>query len=201
MDDASKVTEWLSAARGGSVDALGQVLEVHRAYLLRIANEELADDLRAKGGASDLVQETFLEAHRDFGGFRGATESDFQAWLRGLLLHRVANFARHYRGTQKRGVGREVPLEGVAQAGSPGGTLPAGVLSPSGQAEAAEEAKALEAALARLPEDYRQVITLRYHQERSFEEIGQALGRSAEAVRKLWWRAIERLQREMDAPS
>src|SRR5262245_63554352 len=66
----------LSAARSGSVDALGQMLEAHRAYLLHVANQELASDLQAKGGGSDLVQETFLEAHQDFARFQGSTEDE-----------------------------------------------------------------------------------------------------------------------------
>ena len=54
-------------------------------------------------------------------------------------------------------------------------------------------------ALARLPEDYRRVIALRYEQGQSFADIGQAMGRSSEAVRKLWFRAIERLRKELNA--
>ena len=101
----------LPAARAGSREALGRVLEACRAYLLRIANEGVSADVQAKGGASDLVQETFLEAHRDFAHFQGNSEAELLAWLRCLLLNNMANFARAYRATGKRQVGREVPLE------------------------------------------------------------------------------------------
>ena len=57
------MNEWLEAARQGSPDALGQVLEYCRPYLLAVANEQLETDLQAKAGASDLVQDTFVEAH------------------------------------------------------------------------------------------------------------------------------------------
>jgi RNA polymerase sigma-70 factor (ECF subfamily) len=63
-----------------------------------------------------------------------------------------------------------------------------------------EQDRALQAALGRLPEDYRRVITLRYEQQLSFEEIGQLLHRSPDAARKLWARAVERLQEELDPP-
>jgi RNA polymerase sigma-70 factor, ECF subfamily len=178
----------LSAARSGSVEALGQMLQAHRAYLLHIANEELAADLQAKGGASDLVQDTFLEAHRDFARFQGSTEEELLAWLRGLLRHRIANFVRRYRDTQKRGLDQEVALDGVLADDLP---------SPSGEAAALEQALLLQRAMEGLPDDYRQVIALRYQEQLGFEEIGQRLGRSAEAARKLWWRAIERLQQEL----
>src|SRR5262249_2148327 len=102
---------WLAAARAGSNEALGCLLKQCEAFLLAIAHRELDDDLRAKGGASDLVQETFLEAQRDFSQFRGSSEEEFLAWLRQLLRNNVANFSRRYRATQKRIVRDEISLD------------------------------------------------------------------------------------------
>lgn len=62
-----KLANWIAAARDGSDDALGESLEACRAYLLLVARQEIDPALMAKAGASDLVQETFLEAQRDFG--------------------------------------------------------------------------------------------------------------------------------------
>src|SRR5262245_29096719 len=101
---------WLSAARDGSRDALGKALDSCRRYLLHVARHEVDPDLQAKGGASDLVQETFLEAHRAFDHFHGDSEVELRAWLRQLLHHRAAKFWRHYRATQKRRLARETPL-------------------------------------------------------------------------------------------
>src|SRR5215472_3181235 len=97
---------WLARARAGDREALGRALEVCRRYLLLIAERQLDDDLRAKGGASDLVQETFLEAQRDFARFEGTSPEELRAWLRQVLLHNVGAFTRRYRGTTKRAVGR-----------------------------------------------------------------------------------------------
>jgi RNA polymerase sigma-70 factor (ECF subfamily) len=188
----------LAAARAGSRDALGQLLEACRAYLLRIANEGVAADVQAKGGASDLVQETFLEAHRDFARFQGSTEADLLAWLRCLLLNNVANFARCYRDTGKRQVGREVPLERGDSSGAGEARFVANTSSPSTEAMAHEKAEAVAQALERLPEDYRRVITLRNQERREFDEIGRLMERSADAARRLWSRAIERLQQELE---
>ena len=71
---------YVTTARGGSREALGEALESCRAYLLLVANRELDDDLQAKGAPSDLVQETFLEAQRDLNasaahGTRGYSSS------------------------------------------------------------------------------------------------------------------------------
>src|SRR5205823_4133645 len=78
---------WLSAARDGSRDALGRALEACRRYLLCVAHQQLNRDLQAKGGASDLVQETFLEAQSSFDRFHGSSEVELRAWLRQLLHH------------------------------------------------------------------------------------------------------------------
>jgi RNA polymerase sigma-70 factor (ECF subfamily) len=195
---ASEMARWLSAARGGSQEALGQALEACRGYLLLVAQRELDPALHAKGGASDLVQETFLEAQRDFPRFQGTSETELLAWMRRLLLNNLANFARRYRDTDKRQLGREVALDAEQSTSTPAGAVRADTPTPSVQAMAHEQAQALQRALERLPEDYRQVITLRYQEERSFEEIGAQLKRTPNAARKLWARALERLQEEME---
>jgi RNA polymerase sigma-70 factor (ECF subfamily) len=184
----------LSAARAGSQDALGQALEACRGYLLQIAQEELGGQLQAKGGASDLVQETLLDAVRAFGQFRGQTETELLQWLRRLLLNNLADFARLYRQTGKRQIDREVHLETGDSSAERDGGLGAALPSPSGHAINREQEQALQRALAELPEDYRQVVLLRYREERSFEEIGHIMGRSANAIRKLWLRAVQRLK-------
>lgn len=199
MTEATRdFTHWLVEARAGSREALGHVLDLCRRYLLLIAERQLGPELRAKGGASDLVQETFLEAQRDFARFYGDSEAELLAWLRTLLSHNIANFARRYRETGMRAVGREIPLDGTGSSHSGNPALAAGDPSPSSLANNHEQADLLYQALARLPDDYRDVVRLRYLEERSFEEIGQRLNRSADAARKLWARAMERLRQEWE---
>jgi RNA polymerase sigma-70 factor (ECF subfamily) len=195
-----QIEAWLAAARQGSSEALGHLLEACRPYLLQVANDNLAADLQAKQGASDLVQETFLEAQRDFGRFSGLTEGEMLAWLRCILLNNLANLTRHYRNTGKRQVQREVdlahlPLEEMA------GPLEDQGVSPSSQERARERDEALERALAQLSEDQREAIRLRNYERLSFEEVGQRLGRSGGAARKLWSRAVEHLQRILEPPN
>ncbi len=192
---------WLPAARAGSREALGKLLEATRQYLHNIAQQELDPDLRAKNSPSDVVQETFVEVQRAFERFQGDTEAELLAWMRQLLLHRVGKLRRRYRDTQKRRLAREVALGGDDSSDGPVGGLAANMPSPSGQAMEHEQAQALQAALGRLPEDYRRVITLRYEEQLTFEEIGQLLQRSPDAARKLWARAVERLHEELDPPS
>ena len=190
----------LQAARAGSTDAIGQVLERYRKYLLLVANDELEADLQGKLGPSDLVQDSFLEAHRDFGRFRGGSEAELQAWLRRILLNNVANAIRQFRRTGKRRISMEVSLD---TSGSGSRERPQPVVetpSPRSKAIAREQEEALDRALVRLPEHYREVLLEHHRDKRTFEEIAGDLARSTGAVRKLWTRAIQMLQEEMGRP-
>jgi RNA polymerase sigma-70 factor (ECF subfamily) len=196
MSGSNDVARRLAAARAGSREALGAALEACRAYLLLIAREELDPDLRAKGGSSDLVQETFLEAHRDFGQFGGDNEQELKAWLRRMLVNNVANFTRRFRAA-KRQAAAEVSLNAAPSSAARVGQLAAASPPPDQQTLARERNEAVRRALDRLPEDYRQVLNLRYEEGCSFETIGERLGRSSNAAQKLFARAVERLQQEL----
>ena len=76
-----------------------------------IANEVIGPELQAKLGASDLVQDTFLEAQRHLGVFRGQTKAETTAWLRKILECRLANIRRSYLATEKRAANREVTID------------------------------------------------------------------------------------------
>lgn len=187
----------LAAARAGSLQALGQLFEGFRRYLLLVANQALAADLQAKAGPSDLVQETFLQAQKNLAGFAGHTERDFLAWLHGILMNNVAALNRHYHGTRKRQVCREVPLPAKDATIDWSWPLPARAESPSWQASAKEEAESVQRALQHLPEQYLQVILMRNRDGCSFAAIGERMNRSENAARMLWVRAFKQLVQEM----
>jgi RNA polymerase sigma-70 factor (ECF subfamily) len=197
-ESAPDAGQWLPSARAGSREALGKALETCRNYLLLVAERMMDPELHAKGGASDLVQETFLEAQRDFVRFQGNSEEELLAWLRQILLNNVANFTRRFHGTGKRDPRREVPVGADDSSHLTGPVLPDPRLTPSSQAIEREQAQALHKALQRLPEDYRQALVMRYLEGRSFEEISQALQRTPAAVRKLWLRALKQLRQEWE---
>jgi RNA polymerase sigma-70 factor, ECF subfamily len=191
IDSLPNISAQLAAARTGSTEALGQALSECRSYLLQIARRQLARELRAKGGASDLVQETFLEAQQHFDHFHGTSTAELRAWLSHLLRHRAAKFGRRYRTTAKRRLACEIPA---------GSSLPADIRTPSVEAADEEQLHLIRSAIAHLPDDYRRVMTLRYEQGLKFEEIGRQLGRSADAVRMLWARALQAVKHELRPP-
>lgn len=197
---AGRFPDWIDALRQGQVEASRELVETCRDYLLLVAHRNLDDDLQRKVGASDLVQETFLHAHEKFAQFRGSSSEELLAWLRRILLNHVVDENRKYRQSGKRQISRERFL---TQGPKTDGGVPepaAHDKSPSSAAIAHEEAVALSAAMQRLPDDYRQVLLLRTWQRLPFEEVGRRLNRSPDAARKLWTRAIERLEGELGLP-
>ena len=147
-----------------------------------------------KCAPSDLVQETALDAHRDFEHFQGERQEEFFAWLRKILLDNAATARRHYQYTRKRQLSREVSLDASSAVR---GQLCDDQISPRSALARIERQCLVERAIARLSDDYQTILLLRSRDHLSFVEIGQRLGRSAEACRKLWFRAVEHLRQEL----
>ncbi|MBC8352206.1 MAG: sigma-70 family RNA polymerase sigma factor [Planctomycetes bacterium] len=186
----------LVEAQDGSAEAVGKLLQDCRAYLLLIANQELESGLVPKAGASDLVQESMLSAQRCIGDFRGKSRDELLAWLRGILLNDIKETRRRFR-TAGRDVFREQGID-VGSVRLRAEQVAAAHATPATDAIAHEEADRLQAALDCLASDDREVIMLRNWQQLSFVDIGKRMGRSTEAARKLWSRAIIRLQDELE---
>src|SRR5579862_9125971 len=87
----SDLAKLLLRAQQGEEGAQGALLETYRNYLELLARIEIGRRLQTKVDADDLVQETFLEAHRNFGLFRGHQEAEFVAWLRAIMATRIAD--------------------------------------------------------------------------------------------------------------
>lgn len=175
----------------------------HEAYLKMLAGLEIDSRFQGKFSASDAVQQTLLEAWRGWENFRGHTEAERMAWVRGILAHQLAHLARHFAGVQKRDVSRELSLDAsLAQSSQRlDQLLAAGGPSPSAVAVAAEQRLRLAEVLERLPEDYRQVILLRNLQDLPYEEIARRMGRGTGAVRMLWVRALTHLREQIQDDS
>ncbi|REK12939.1 MAG: RNA polymerase subunit sigma-70 [Planctomycetota bacterium] len=185
---------WLDDARAGSDEALGALLEGCRKYLLLMASRELDSDLRPRTAASDLVQETCVEVHRSFQGFRGNTEDELFGWLRAILSNRLATNVRRHRYTLKRTVDREQPLDLAPVAMCLGNHDDP---TPSDRAARHDEDRRLQDALNQLNELDRKLIVMHTWEQQTFTEIGRRLGKSADATRRAWGRAVKRLERKL----
>lgn len=188
------LSELLAAARADH-QRRDELFAACRSYLGVLARAQIETWLRAKVDASDLVQETLLEAHRDFERFTGQTDQQWLAWLRRILAHNAADFVRRFKGTAKRVATRERSIIQHRQQSTflavdpvaPGDT-------PSQQLILADRQLALTEAIAQLAPDHQEVVMLRNVQRLPFDEIAQRMGRSRPAVQMLWMRALKKLE-------
>ncbi|MCH8923942.1 MAG: sigma-70 family RNA polymerase sigma factor [Planctomycetes bacterium] len=188
----------IQQARSGGAAELDRLLRLYRNYLGLLAQTQFDGQLRVRIDPSDLVQETMMEAFRDFGAFGGSSEPELAAWLRRILVRNAADQAKRHQA-QKRDVRREVSLEQAFDRSSLNvqQALAGNFASPSAAAEHREQAVVVADALARLPDAQREVLVARHLQQKKFDEIAQQMGRSSSGVRTLWARALERLRNEL----
>jgi len=193
----------LAEVRGGRREELGTLLQLYRNYLHLLARTQVDLHLQRRADPSDLVQETFLDACRDFEQFRGSTEAELLAWLRKILVYNVARLVQKEIGTQKRDVRRDISLEQYAASLERSSAHFEAALvgrhsSPSVQVQRRERAALVADYLARLPPDYREVIVLRNLEGLPFAEVASLMGRTSGAVRILWVRALDQLRQMLE---
>ena len=179
--------------RAGDASAAAILFDRHAGALRERARRGLPATLRAKVGPSDVVQDAYLAAFLDLGGFEHRGDGSFARWLRQILEHKILNEVRRHDGVARRDARREVEIatEGGPTSGDP---------SPSAEVIAAEQAAAVREAVDELPEDYREVIRLVHHEGLTLTDAGARMGRSADAARKLYGRAIERMAERLVPP-
>lgn len=187
----------LDRAREGDTAAREELFVRCRNYLAFIARAQAETWLRRKVDASDIVQQTMLEAHKGFEQFRGQSEQEWLAWLKRILNNNAADYVRHYKQAQKRKVSREVPIhrhvDGEDQLFEPA----APIESPSQLVMQHENEILLADAIAKLSDDHQEVIMLRNVQRLPFDEVADRMNRSRPAAQMLWMRAIKKLQELM----
>jgi RNA polymerase sigma-70 factor (ECF subfamily) len=189
----------LECARAGSVESVGQLLELYRNYLLVLATTQFDRRLRRRLSPSDVVQETMLAAHRDFGQFKGQSEPQFLAWLRQILIHCLHGVIETHLKAKMRDVRREISIENLAGALDRSTARLSELLvdkAPSPGAPMRQRESAVEFAnrLAALRPQYREIIIMRNLRGLSFGEIAERMQRNPGAVRMLWLRAVDKLK-------
>jgi len=196
-DTETQVKQWLTNARAGSPEDLGRLMVTCRTYLYLVANQELDQSLLAKGGASDLVQETYQHALEGFGSFKGDSAKELRAWLRTILRNHLSNLRRKFVRTQKRSASKEISIDTVVDLDTREIALHS--REPSGEQRMieSEQKNIISQAMNRLRPAHRKIILLRHRDGLSFGQIAEKTGKKSTALRKLWARAIEALQSEI----
>ena len=185
---AQTSVDLLERARGGSDEALGALLQRCERKLLALVRLRLGPSLRRELDSCDLVQSTLVKALSHFGEFAGGDRGALMAWLARIAENEIRDQAS-YHGRERRDAARRVSLEASPEAA----TLAARVRSQTSLLAHGERVSSLERALESLSPDHRDVIVMRAIEEREFTEIAQRLGRSSDACRMLFARAMTAL--------
>lgn len=189
-----RVRELISKAKGGDEAARDELLEGCRNYVRLMARSQVETWMQTKVDASDLIQQTLLEAYQGLSQFEGESEAEWYAWIKQILAHNTQDFIRQFR-TAKRDARKEVRLNRQGDDDSIRALdLSAKLQTPSQLLIQDEREFELANAIAQLNEDYQEVIQLRNLQRLPFDEVAERMGRSRGAVQMLWARALKRLQ-------
>ena len=196
--DVLTTSELLDRAVRGDPDSLGRLLEAQRVALHRLAERQLEGRIAVRVDASDIIQQTFLEAYRSFPQFTGRDIRELTAWLRSILEHKIAGAIRDHALLQKRDVSRERSMDDSHRGGaSLKQDLDANLTTPSQKAIRGEQANRLAQALAALPDDQREAVRLRHLEGWALAEIAVRVGRSSAATAGLIKRGMKALRRRL----
>jgi RNA polymerase sigma-70 factor (ECF subfamily) len=193
----------VARARGGQAEALDELLGRYRHFISLLVRARFRGGrMAARVDSSDIVQDVLLRVAGHIETFEGVDQRAWEGWLRRIAEREVLRQVDQHLGAARRDAGRERPAAAGGAGGRGGespslvlaGWLEASITSPSLAAVRKERAVLLADALARLPEDYRELLVQRHIEERPFDEIAQRMERSSGALRTMWVRALRKLK-------
>jgi RNA polymerase sigma-70 factor (ECF subfamily) len=193
MNPEDATNELLARAAAGEPAAAAALWQRHRAALHRAITLRLDRRVAARLDASDVLQETYLEAARRLPEYLQRRDMPFELWLRWLAREQVLQCHRRHLA-DKRAVSREVGALPAESSQLLARALLDGAPSPSRQVAAAEQAERLRLALQQLTDDERDLILWRHFEQLSNREISQLLKISEAAAGKRYVRSVERLR-------
>ena len=192
--DLESINTLVPRAKNGDLDAQAKIFEQIYDVVSQMARKNFGPDLNRRQNPSDVVQLTMTRMISGFENFRGQSEDEFFGWLNAILKNEIRALRRNQK-LKKRDIGREITNERESI-----GDAVAGIdlhRTPSSEAMAKEKIEMLQSALAALSEDSATVIRLRNLEELSFNEIADRMGRTSNAVAKLWQRAVVQLEKQL----
>ncbi len=185
----------IARARERDEAALGELFDANAQRLLESVRAELGEKLRQRLESQDVMQQVYLDVLHDIERFESRGDDAFFQWLRRIAINRICDADRRgFQAAKRRGevraadVGPDASVVGLLEA--IGGSGP----RPSMAAGFGEKVRLLEGALAKLGEDQRQAIELRYLRQLNVAETAARMDRSERAVRSLCVRALIRLR-------
>lgn len=204
--DSSQTQELLLLAVDGDAEAVGRLLERHRAALRRMIELRLDRAISRRVDASDVVQDVLIEAHRRLAEYLAERPMPFHLWLRQIAKDRMIDAHRRHRAAARRSIDREQPLASPAAADQSALDLAALLRDPRATPAAAalrrELLRRFDDAVRQLDEADREVILMRHFEQLTNQEAAAALGLSEPAAGMRYVRAMRRLRGLLaEAPS
>lgn len=187
-----------AAAKCRNDQACHRALENYRGYLSFLARLELDPRLRHKLDASDVVQQTLLDAFRGWEQYRGQSEAELAAWLRKILANNLAAVLRQY-GRAKRDLALERSLSASLDdsAARFERWVAADDSSPTQRALKNERIALVGAALAEMDEVDCRILVLRHWHGRTLREIAEQLECSISTAAGWLHRAMKSLKQRL----
>ena len=176
----------------------GESLDRFRSYLRLLANMQIDKRVRSKVDASDIVQQTMLQAHRARDQFRGENDAQRAAWLRQILARNLHHATRDMT-REKRDVRREKSIQAAVDASSMRleGLLSIDESTPSMKVQRGERMLIMAQAIEKLPDAQREALLLHYLDQKSMPEIAEQLGKTRGSVAGLLRRALATLREQL----
>jgi RNA polymerase sigma-70 factor (ECF subfamily) len=177
----------IERAQGHDTEALG---EIYRRYARRVFGL-CRYMLESRESAEDATSEVFLKLQRSIESYDGSTP--FPRWLLRVTGNQCIDVLRRRKRGHQVIVEAETEAEDGVAVREPVSPEP----SPLGAILSAEDQTQVRDAIARLPENYRVPLVLRYYSELSYDEIAQQLGLQKNYVAALLFRAKQELRRKL----
>lgn len=195
-DNSTETDRLLEQAQAGDRDAMQALYAAHRNYLRCVIDLRMDDELRRRVDASDVIQETQLEAIARMPTYLRAPTVSFRIWLRQTALEQLINLRRRHVLAQKRAVRHQVRLPDHSSVALAHKLLQR---RPSEIFRRAELAHQVRQAVANMDEADREIILLRHFEELTNAEVAELLQIDPDTLRKRHGRAIRRLGQQLAA--
>ncbi len=183
--DRRETAALIERARAGSGSALESLYARCAGKLLPLIRLRMGRSLRSELESQDVLQAVLLKSFQRIGQFEGRATGSLMAWMARIAENEIRDRA-DYQGRQRRDAARRVPLDEAEE-------LPQPLRSALSQVIVTEETEHLERALESLPAGQCEIILLRQFEELTFPEISARLGKSQDACRMMFARAMTAL--------
>jgi len=187
--DSNKSDELLRRFKEGDPEAFGELTEPHVPALEVRAGQRLCSAMRKKVSVSDIVQEARMIAFERRADFESGGENALRNWLLGIVDNRAKDAVKHYAGTARRDIAREITHDLRPSSSE---LLGAGS-SPSQHAAAAEMSMLTRQAMGVLSADNRELLWLVHEERLGLRDAAARLDLSYEATKKRHARALVEL--------